>query len=62
MPAVIAPPLVMIFTTAAPRSARSRTAARSSSIPDVSPPMDQQWPFVVVSGGPAATIVGASAG
>jgi hypothetical protein len=32
------------LTTAAPRSARSRTAARSASAPRASPPIDQQWP------------------
>ena len=30
------------FTTAAPRSARSRTARRNSAVPDASPPIDQQ--------------------
>ncbi len=44
VPGVIAPPLAISLTTAAPRSARSRTAARSASAPRASPPIDQQWP------------------
>lgn len=37
-----APPLVMIFTMSAPRSALSRTARRSSCSPLAAPPIDQQ--------------------
>ena len=58
MPAVMAPPLAMILMMSAPRSARSRTAARSSPGRPASPPMYQQWPPGVVIGGPDATIAG----
>ena len=58
MPGVKMPPLTMIFTTPAPRSTRSRTAARSGPGPVASPPISQQCPPRIVIGGPDATTVG----
>ena len=54
------PPLAITLTRSAPRSTRSRTAARSCSGPVASPPMFAQCPSRLVMGGPDATIVGAT--
>ena len=59
-PAVMTPPLAITLTRSAPRSTRSRTAARSCSGPVASPPMFAQCPSRLVMGGPDATIAGAA--
>ena len=57
---VLAPPLAMIFTTSAPRAARSRTAARSAATPGLAAHVPAVPPGMVI-GGPLPTTVGSAA-
>ena len=58
---VMPPPVAITLITSTPRSARSTTAARNSAGSSASPPRNQQWPPVRVTGGPEANISGAVA-
>ena len=60
-PVVMKPPVDMTLIRSAPILWCSRTMRRSSSAEPHSPPMNQQWPPVGVSGRPAVTSRGPSA-